>query len=72
MSGVTLLSSLVFSWTSSAPRLASASSVITQWTFNGGTTTPAVGSGTASLVGGTTASFAQGVGGESNGGWNTT
>ncbi len=72
MSGVMVISSLVFSLTSSAPRLASASSVITQWTFNGGVTTPAVGSGTASLVGGTTATFAQGVGGESNGGWNTT
>ncbi len=72
MSGVMLLSSLVFSWTSSAPRVVHASSIITQWTFNGSTTTPAVGSGTASLVGGTTASFATGVGGESNGGWNTT
>lgn len=71
MSGVIVISSLVFSLTSGAPRLASASSVIAQWTFNGGVTTPAVGSGTASLVGGTTAAFATGSGGETNGGWNT-
>jgi hypothetical protein len=57
--------------------------VITQWDFNGtaGTTTPNVGSGTASLVGGTTATFANGNanGGStdpntsaSNFGWNIT
>lgn len=63
--------------------------IITQWDFNSvppdgntatGTTTPAIGLGTASLVGGTTATFASG---DSNGGssdpatgddsgWNTT
>ncbi len=46
--------------------------IITQWTFEGGTgvTTPATGSGTASLVGGTTATFAGGNGGSSFA-WNT-
>jgi predicted extracellular nuclease len=56
-------------------------STITQWTFNSptpdsatntGTITPAVGTGTASLVG-TNATFATGLGNESdNSGWNTT
>lgn len=63
--------------------------VVTQWNFNSvtpdaatgtGTTVPAIGSGTASLVGGTTASFASGdaSGGSSDpasgddSGWNTT
>jgi autotransporter-associated beta strand protein len=40
-----------------------AGSVITQWTFEGDVTTPAVGSGTASLIGGTAATFAAGSGG---------
>jgi len=38
--------------------------LVTQWNFNGttaGTTTPSTGSGTASLVGGTTATFASGA-----------
>lgn len=43
---------------------------ITQWTFEGDVTTPATGAGTASLVGGTTATFAAGNGGGR--GWNTT
>ncbi len=52
------------------PQPARALSVITQWTFEGDTTVPATGSGTASLVGGTTATFAAGfLGGR---GWNTT
>ncbi len=63
--------------------------IITQWTFNSptpdsntgtGTTNPAIGSGTASLVGGTTATFASGdaSGGSSDpatgddSAWNTT
>ncbi|MCS7289554.1 MAG: ExeM/NucH family extracellular endonuclease [Roseiflexus sp.] len=50
-------------------RAAATSTIITQWTFNSpvpdnntttGTTDPAIGSGTASLVGGTTATFASG------------
>ncbi|MEJ5171229.1 MAG: hypothetical protein WHU10_09585, partial [Fimbriimonadales bacterium] len=43
---------------------------IVRWDFEGNVTTPAVGSGTASLVGGTTSTFATGFG--SAVGWNTT
>jgi predicted extracellular nuclease len=46
--------------------------VITQWTFTGDVTTPSTGSGTASLVGGTNASFATGLTGGSDRAWNTT
>jgi hypothetical protein len=49
--------------------LASASTVVTQWTFEGDVISPATGSGTASLLGGTTATFATGNGGGR--GWNT-
>jgi hypothetical protein len=42
---------------------------ITQWTFEGDVITPATGSGTASLLGGTTATFATGSGGGRA--WNT-
>jgi hypothetical protein len=69
--------------------LSAAQTVITQWTFNSpandanfntGTTSPAVGGGVASLVGGTTSSFASGAasGGSTdpeltdNSGWQTT
>jgi hypothetical protein len=44
--------------------------VITQWTFEGEVTTPSTGSGTASLIGATTATFAGGNG--STHAWNTT
>jgi hypothetical protein len=44
--------------------------IITQWNFEGDVTTPSTGTGTASLVGGTTAAFATGNGGGR--GWNTT
>ena len=47
-----------------------AATTITQWTFEGDVTTPATGSGTATLIGGTTATFATGNG--SGRGWNTT
>ena len=43
---------------------------ITQWNFDASSTTPSTGSGTANLVGGTTATFAGGNGGGF--GWNTT
>jgi hypothetical protein len=43
---------------------------LVKWDFEGDVTTPSVGSGTASLVGGTTATFATGFGGGK--GWNTT
>jgi hypothetical protein len=63
--------------------LASGQTVLTQWNFNStvGTTTPSTGAGTASLVGGTTATFASGnaSGGSTDPvtdatdfGWNTT
>lgn len=42
---------------------------LTQWTFEGSVSTPAIGTGTAALIGGTTATFATGNGGGQ--GWNT-
>lgn len=54
-----------------SPQPAHALTIITQWTFNGSTTSPSTGAGTASLVGSATATFASGFAGESNGGWNT-
>ncbi|MFH1121617.1 MAG: T9SS type A sorting domain-containing protein [Bacteroidota bacterium] len=46
---------------------------ITKWTFEGDVTTPSTGSGTASLIGGTTATFANGLEGGVSGGraWNS-
>jgi len=44
--------------------------IITQWTFEGDTTNASSGSGAASLIGGTTATFASGNAGGR--GWNTT
>ncbi|MGQ9904671.1 MAG: ExeM/NucH family extracellular endonuclease, partial [Anaerolineae bacterium] len=55
-----------------SPQPARALTVITQWTFTGDTTTPSTGSGAASLVGNTTASFAAGLTGNPDKGWNTT
>lgn len=43
---------------------------LVKWDFEGDVTTPAVGSGLAELIGGTTATFATGFGGGR--GWNTT
>jgi hypothetical protein len=43
--------------------------LVTQWTFDSDTTTASTGTGVASLIGGTTASFATGNGGGR--GWNT-
>jgi hypothetical protein len=45
---------------------------ITQWTFEGDVTTPSIGSGTANLVGGTTATFATGFAGSPDRAWNST
>lgn len=47
--------------------------VFTQWTFEGDVTTPSTGSGTAALIGGTTATFATGYTGTGTGGraWNS-
>lgn len=75
--------------TASLVASASASSIVTQWDFNSnpgdanaatGTLVPAIGSGTASLIGGTTSTFASGTasGGSTdtnttdNSGWNLT
>ncbi|MFQ3663771.1 MAG: Ig-like domain-containing protein, partial [Chloroflexaceae bacterium] len=56
------------------PQPARATTTITRWTFDNDTLTPATGSGTATLVGGTTATFATGRVGPRppDSGWNTT
>ncbi len=84
-----IVSNSVGSVTSSVANLtiiSSPSSVIAQWNFNSvtpdantttGRTTPSIGTGTASLVGGATATFATGdtvldpAGSTDNSGWNT-
>ena len=48
---------------------ASAAQKITEWTFEGNVTTPSTGSGSALLIGGTTAGFADGH--TTGRGWNT-
>lgn len=50
-----------------------AQATITQWTFEGDVFTPSTGSGTAALIGGTTATFATGYIGTGTGGraWNS-
>jgi len=81
---------LIFAGMLGIAQLATATTtIITQWTFNSpipdgntatGTTDPAIGSGTASLVGGTTATFASGDAGTGSSdpatgddsAWNTT
>ncbi len=50
---------------------AQAQVTITQWTFEGDTTIPAIGNGVASLIGGTTATFASGVTGSPDRAWNS-
>lgn len=49
-----------------------AQGVLAQWDFEGDTLNPSLGSGTASLIGGTTASFATGPTGSPDRAWNTT
>ena len=51
---------------------ANAQTVITQWNFEAQNTTPSTGTGSASLLNGTTATFATGAGGTGTFGWNTT
>lgn len=51
---------------------ASAQGVIAQWTFTGDVSTPSTGAGTASLLGGTTATFAAGVTAAPDRRWSTT
>lgn len=50
--------------------------LISEWNFNASNTTPSTGAGVASLIGGTTATFASGTGssdlGLPNSAWNTT
>ncbi|WP_296761593.1 Ig-like domain-containing protein, partial [Roseiflexus sp.] len=69
MLALTTLALLIASPFVAPHRAAATTTIITQWTFNSptpdgntatGTTDPAIGSGTASLVGGTTATFASG------------
>jgi len=69
-----LLLAILVSFVGPFPQLARATTTITQWTFDNDTLTPAIGSGTATLVGGTTASFATGRVGPRppDSGWNTT
>jgi len=57
-----------------ASALASTSSaaVVVQWNFNSSNTTASLGSGSASLIGGTTATFATGFSGSNDFAWNTT
>jgi len=45
--------------------------IITQWDFNAENTNPTTGSGTAVLIGGTTATYAAGFTGNPDRGWNT-
>lgn len=44
---------------------------IAKWTFEGDVSTPSTGSGTAALIGGTTATFATGVAGSPDRAWNS-
>lgn len=52
--------------------LAVCQTTIAQWTFTGDVTTPETGTGTASIVGGATATFATGFLGGADRAWNTT
>ncbi len=51
---------------------ASVAATIAEWTFTGDVTTPSTGSGTVTLVGGTTATFATGIAGGADRAYNTT
>ena len=48
-----------------------AQGTVAQWTFTGDVSTPSTGAGTASLIGGTTATFAAGAAGTPDRGWST-
>jgi predicted extracellular nuclease len=50
----------------------SLAATISEWTFTGDVTTPSTGSGTITLVGGTTATFATGFSGSTDRAYNTT
>lgn len=89
VSSLGLLIALLVSIIGFAPASVFATTTFTQWTFNSvppdtstttGSTDPATGTGTAALVGGTTAAFASGTAGNGssdpastdNSGWNVT
>ncbi|BCX04854.1 MAG: hypothetical protein KatS3mg053_2792 [Candidatus Roseilinea sp.] len=73
---IALASALAIAQIALAPATAVRAQVTTiaQWTFDNDVTTPAVGTGVAALVGGTTATFATGFVGPRppDSGWNTT
>lgn len=71
-SNLLLLLALFISIIGFVPTPIFASTTITQWTFDGDVTTPSTGTGTATLLGGTTATFAAGRTGNPDRGWNTT
>ncbi len=71
-SSLLLLLALFISIIGFVPTPVLASTTITQWTFDGDVTTPSTGTGTAALIGGTTATFAAGYTGNPDRGWNTT
>jgi hypothetical protein len=68
-----MLALLLFAGFGFAAEMANAQVTITQWTFEGDVITPSTGSGTAALIGGTTATFATGYTGTGTGGraWNS-
>ncbi|MBS4057335.1 MAG: PKD domain-containing protein [Bacteroidales bacterium] len=57
------ISAFVIVLLASLPFLLTAQTTITQWTFEGDVITPSTGSGTATLIGGITSSYATGNGG---------
>jgi len=66
----TLAGSLAASLAASLIVSSASATVVTQWTFEGDTINASTGTGAASLIGGTTSTFAVGFGGGR--GWNTT
>ncbi|MHC1777843.1 MAG: T9SS type A sorting domain-containing protein [Lentimicrobium sp.] len=62
---------LVFAGVAFTAIQAGAQVTIAQWTFTGDVTTPSTGSGTASLIGGTSATFATGFAGSPDRAWNS-
>jgi len=68
-----MLALLLFAGFGFTAEMANAQVTITQWTFEGDVITPSTGSGTAALIGGTTATFATGYTGTGTGGraWNS-
>ena len=71
--GILMLALLLIAGFGFTAEMANAQVTITQWTFEGDVITPSTGSGTAALIGGTTATFATGYTGTGTGGraWNS-